>query len=101
MKTFRKCKETLCNDKGEQATNLTREEQRGLRKLQKRIKNHEILVLKTDKLGKLAVINRYQYLEMGLKKCTLDKKIDRETHRGIERRINDHTRFWCKMLNSG
>ena len=101
MKAYRKCKKRLCNEKGEQTTNLTREEQRGLRKLQKRIRNHEILVIKTDKSGKLAVIDRDKYLEMGKEKCLQDRKIGREEHREIERRIEDHTRFWCKMLKSG
>ena len=51
---------------------------RGLRKLKKRISNEEIIILKTDKSGKLAVMKRENYLKMGLEKCRDDKLIDRE-----------------------
>ena len=101
LKSFKKCQRKYCNDKGEQKSNLTREEMRGLRKLRKRVQNNEILVLKTDKSGKLTVIDREQYTKMGIQKCSQDRKIDRCEHRSIERKINDHTKFWCRILNSG
>ena len=86
---------------GSQKSNLTRQEQIGLKKIRKRVKDGEILVLKTDKSGKLAVIKRDNYLKMGLQKCMKDRKIDRSEHKNIERRINEHSRFWCRMLNAG
>ena len=101
MKVFEEFKLEKCNKKGEQKSNLTASEQRGLRKLRKRIANHEILVLKTDKSGKLAVINRDYYTKLGLDKCREDRRIDRESVRQIERRINDQSKFWVRMLNSG
>ena len=101
MKTFDEYKKLTCNEIGEQQTNLTRSEQMGLRKIQKRINNHEIVVLKTDKSGKLTVMNRDEYQKIGIEKCRDDKMIDRVEHRRIERRLNDHSRYWCKMLNSG
>ena len=61
MKIFESCKKKFCNEKCEQESNLTRSEQRGLRKIQKCIRNHEIVVLKTDKSGKLIVMKREDY----------------------------------------
>ena len=40
MKTFRSYRNRECNEKGEQKTNLKRDEQRGVRKLKKRIMNN-------------------------------------------------------------
>ena len=89
MKTFiNNYKKMACNEKGEQPSNLSRNEQRGLRKLQKRIANHEIIILKTDKSGKLTVIDRDEYLKMGILKCKEDREVYREEHKAIEKRIN-------------
>ena len=85
LKTFNKYQKRVCNEKGEQKSNISRTEQRGLRELRKRIKNHEILILKTDKSGKLTVITRDEYLKMGLEKCSNDERTDREEHKRIER----------------
>ena len=82
-------KEKECNEKGEQNTNLKRNEQKGIRKLKKRNMNHEILVLRTDKSGKLTVIDRGEYLKMGLENCKKGKEINRDEHRAIKRRINE------------
>ena len=101
MKTFNSYMKRECNEKGEQVTNLKRNEQKGLRKLKKRILNHEILVLKTNKSGKLTVINREKYKKKGMENCKRDREIGRIKHKRIERRINEQSRFWCKMLNYG
>ena len=69
--------------------------------MKKRIENEEIIVLKTDKSGKLAVMEKETYRKLGQEKCSKDKKITREEHRAIERRLNDQTKFWCRMLGSG
>ena len=65
MTMFNIYKEKSCNKWGEQETNLTEEESRGLKTLQKRVKNKEIVVLKTDKTGKFCVADRDTYLEIG------------------------------------
>ena len=58
METFRKYRDRHCNEKGDQDSNLTKAEQRGLRKLKKRIREREIVALKTDKSGKLTIMDR-------------------------------------------
>ena len=101
LETFIKYRKRECNDRGEQPTNLSNQERRGLRKLKKRIDNHEIIVLKTDKSGKLTVINRNEYEKLGKEMNKEDRKLERDEIRRIERRINEHSKWWCKMLNSG
>ena len=72
-----------------------------MKKLQKRIKEGEILVIKTDKSGKLGVISRDRYLEMGLRDSDNDTKLERKDIRQIEKKINDHTRMLLKVVNAG
>ena len=100
-KTCKDYVEMHCNEKGEQESNLNKAEIRGLRKLRKRIKNKEIIAVKTDKSGKLTVIKRDLYEKIGEEKCKQDRVIDDCEHRKIEKRINDHVRFWTRIMNTG
>ena len=63
--------------------------------------NKEIIVLKTDKSGKLTIIEREKYLELGKVQNAQDRKIEREELRKIERKINEQTKMWLKILNAG
>ena len=101
MDTFRKYREKNCNERGEQATNLTKQELRGLAKLRKRVSNGSIVVLKTDKSGKLTVMGKDEYEKLGVDKNRNDRIIDRRELRQIEKRINAQTKFWTNILNSG
>ena len=74
---------------------------KGLTKLRKRIAEKAIVVLKTDKSGKLTVIERDKYEKLGKDKNKTDEIIDRRKLRQIESRINAQTKFWTKILNSG
>jgi hypothetical protein len=56
-----------CNHKMEQKPNLTKSEANGLKSLQNRIQNEEIIVLRTDKSSKLSVTDLNTYIEMGKK----------------------------------
>ena len=58
-------------------------------------------MVKTDKSGKITLIKREKYLELGKRQNTNDKKISREELRVIERKINEHTKMWLKVLNAG
>ena len=60
-KIFMQYKREKCNRDGEQVTNLSEEEQRGLKSLMKKIKEDKILIMKTDKSGKLAVTTKEKY----------------------------------------
>ena len=54
-------------------TNLTASEKRGLRKLTKRVKAGEIVVIETDKSGKLAICSMEAYMAMGDAHAMKDK----------------------------
>ena len=54
-----------CNEKGEQEQNLTREENEGMKRLLKRIEKENLVIMKTDKSGKMSVTRRDGYLKMG------------------------------------
>jgi hypothetical protein len=64
MSVFNSYRPQNCNKWGEQKTNLTEEEAEGLKSLRKRIKNEEIVILRTEKTGKFCVMNRDKYKEV-------------------------------------
>ena len=94
-------KKEKCSEQGEQASNLTEEQQQGLKSLKLRIKNKEIVVLKTDKSGKLCVATTEEYIKMGYKHTKKDKIIYRREIQEIEKNINGHTFAWTKMWDTG
>ena len=91
-------KEKNRNQEGE---NLTMKEKRGVQKLKERIKEGEIVVLKTDKSGKLVICDKEEYLKMGKSKIVEDRKLERGEIKKIEEKINDHTRMITKIFNIG
>ena len=87
--------------KNQEYENLIEAEKRGLRKLKKRVEKDEIIIVKTDKSGKLGVISKEKYLEMGKKGNSEDREVNRIELKKIEKSINDHTRMLCKVVNAG
>ena len=81
--------------------NLTNREKKGLRKLRKRIQKDEIVILKSDKSGRLIAMRKEEYLRMGLRQNGQDKKLTRKEILKIEESINDHTRMLSKAMNIG
>ena len=55
---YDKYREEACNKRGEVRENLSEQEKDGLRSLQKRMKEKEVVILKTDKSGKLCITSR-------------------------------------------
>ena len=86
---------------GKQESNLTEQEQKGLKSLRQRIEKEEIMVIKTDKSSKLAVIETSKYLEMGRENRGKDKKISREEMKSREKTLNEHTEMWVRMTRAG
>ena len=64
--------------RNQQEANLTVKEKRGLKKLRKRIQENELVVLKTDKSGKLTVMKREDYYKLGIEDSKGDIEICRE-----------------------
>ena len=100
-KIFNDFKKKNCDKRGKQKTNLTEPEEMGIKSLEKRIEAEEILVVKTDKSNRLAVIKRADYLEMGRKSIENDKEVSRKEIIEKEKILNGHSRMWCKMQNMG
>ena len=64
-KVFKQYMNDCCDQKGNQSSNLTKSEARGLKKLKKRIELGEIVVMMTDKSGKFALVKMESYIRMG------------------------------------
>ena len=72
-------------DNGKQESNLSEEERKGLRSILKRIREGEILVMKTDKSGKFCIVSQADYIKMGEVHTKNDKKISRDNVIQIEK----------------
>ena len=89
-----------CNDRGEQEDNMTREEKKGLKSLMKKLNKGEILIMKTDKSGKMSATNREKYIEMGQAHIGEDKEVDRVKIIETDRILNEHSAAWCSMWST-
>ena len=63
-KTYKSFMEQNCDKNGDQDSNLTEMENKGLKSIKKRIADGELLVIKTDKSSKFAIISREKYEEL-------------------------------------
>ena len=89
------------NHKGEQKSNLTKKEKEGLDSLQKRIKEDEIIIMKTDKSGKFVVTTPEAYVNMGKEHTDKDEEISWETVQKLEKTVNAHTIAWNLIFQAG
>ena len=101
MGIFKKFLAENTNKNNDQKSNLTRQEQEGLKSLQKRIKEGDIIILKTDKSSKFTVTNRQEYLKMGEEHVNKDKIVNRQELIETEETINGHSRAWAHIWGSG
>ena len=100
-KIYEEFRQENCNKDGEQQPNLSEIEREGLKSLQKRIKEGEIVIMKTDKSNKFCVATREEYIKMGEIHTKNDKKITREEIHEIEKQLNGHSVAWVKMWGTG
>jgi hypothetical protein len=91
----------VCNKKGEVKGNLDDDEKDGLKSLQKRIKAGEVILMKTDKSGKLCICTREEYKKMGEKHTEKDEMVNRKGIIEKEKNLNGHVFFCLKMWGSG
>ena len=77
---------------------LTEDEKEGLQSLLKRMKNRELIILKTDKSGKLCVVSSEEYRKMGEEHTRKDMEVDRKIIIEKEKQLNGHVssgpRYW-------
>ena len=100
-KIYDKYREENCDKSGEQRSNLTREEQEGLKSLEKKVKDRSLIVIKTDKSGRFAVTSEEAYLRMGQVHSSKDKVISRKELVEAEKLLNAHCVAWGKLWRSG
>ena len=67
----------------------------------KRIREREIIVMKTDKSSRFVVTDEQEYLKMGEAHTKDDTKITRKTIIEMERQLNAHCVAWAKLWRSG
>ena len=98
---FNQIRDNLCNNNGKQKrTNMTKEQKIGMKRLQDRVNNNEIVVTMTDKSGKFAIVEKALYTkaaEIHLK----DEEVESELVTETETLLNRHTSQLLKSLNMG
>ena len=93
--------EEHCSEDGAQRSNLSQAQRNGLRKLQKRVQDGEIIVMMTDKSGKMAVADVESYLDMGKVHTSKDKEVGEAEVKKTQKLYNGHVSMWLKFLNMG
>ena len=78
-------------------SNLSKLELLGMKSLQKRVKNGELIVTETDKSNRFCVLKSSQYYEAGQKHVVKDQKESHEQARAIQKVVNDHS-YWLRKI---
>ena len=86
---------------GRQESNLTQEEEAGLKSLQKKISKGQVIIIKTDKSSKFAATQEEEYKKMGEVHTRKDKEISRQELIEIEENLNGHSRAWAQIWSTG
>ena len=91
----------FCDDRGRQEDNLTPTQRRGLKKLQKRVADGEIVVIPTDKSGRMVVMSLEDYERAGEVHTSKDREVSMEHAEEVAKDLRGHTSSWLKILNVG
>ena len=85
MEAFKEYREENCNYKGKQKKGiLTKPEEKGLKKILKRIEQQEIVVRETDKSGKFSISSWENYAEQGKVHVGTDREISRKNGKKVK-----------------
>ena len=90
-----------CNCKGEQKSNLSREEQAGLKSVRKRIADGELVLLPTDKSGRFAVMSMETYVKAGMVHVKDDIEVGVMEKQANQSRINGAVSMMLKVFRAG
>ena len=82
-------------------SNLTKAEIAGMKSLQKRVQNNEIIITETDKSKKFCVLTNEQYYAAGLKHTKNDEKVSCEQVKSVQNYVNDHCMWLRKIFGVG
>ena len=101
MEAFNKVYSKECEDNGQQQIqNTSKKERLGLKRLNKRVSEREVVVTTTDKSGKFAVVEIEEYKRAALAHLT-DTEITPEDMTAKETLLNRHTLQIVKALRMG
>ena len=81
--------------------NLTPSEQRGLKSLQERVRNKELVVTETDKSRRFCILEKAQYELSGKKHTDKDVEISHDQLHSIQKLVNDHGKWLKKIFKVG
>ena len=90
-----------CSKGGKQIPNLTKEQEKGLESLKRRVKDGELVILPTDKTGKFAVMTRSTYKKAGLSHIKEDKEVGYEDLWEAQKELNGHMAMLIKCFKIG
>ena len=82
-------------------SNLTPDENLGLKSLQKRVKDGSLVIAETDKSKRFACLTRDQYIASGMVHAGKDIEISPSKVKRIQNTVNDHTWWFKEMSNCG
>ena len=97
MGTARQFIKEFCDDKGRQQDNMTPAQRRGLKKLQKRVADGEIVVIPTDKSGRMVVMSLESYEKAGEVHTNKDREVTMEQAEEVAKELRGHTSSWLKI----
>ena len=92
----------ICDEKGNILDkNISRQEMKAIASLKKRVSDGEILVVPTDKSGRLSVTTKEAYVEAMQPHVASDTTINLDERADIERKLNGHTLQLGRILRIG
>ena len=98
---FKKFLDEKCKKGGQQKSNLTKNQQKGLKSLTERVKNGEIVVVPTDKSGRFAIMSRKAYEAAGMVHVKNDVKVGWAELKEAQSRLNGHVAMMAKIFKMG
>ena len=98
---FKNFMDEKCKKGGQQRSNLTKNQQAGLKSLTERVKNGEIIVVPTDKSGRFAIMSRRAYEAAGMVHVKNDVKVGWAELREAQTRLNGHVAMMAKIFRMG
>ena len=92
---------SIKDEEGVTEDNLTKQEARGLRSLQDRVKKGELVIVQTDKSSRFAVMSLEEYEQAGKKHTEKDEEVSLEFVMKNETQINGHMSMLLKTFMVG
>ena len=92
---------SIKDEEGVEDGNLTEQEKKGLKSLQKRVKLGELVIVQTDKSSRFAVMTMEEYEEAGRKHTEKDTEVGLEFVLSNETQINGHMSMILKTFMVG